>query len=146
MPTATCWRPAAGLDGVGEVTICSFDFPAEIPKPVKDAMAAVPAKRTPAQKTTLLDYRNSGVTLLARVPVPDAAVYAVAVSPDGATVAARRVRRGRAADRRGRGGAVVRTFSPAPGGGRRIDRGRRRGPAGASALRRTGLRWITSGT
>ncbi|NNJ26198.1 DUF1549 domain-containing protein [Alienimonas chondri] len=78
----------SGLDGVGEVTVSSFDFDAEIPKEMLEAMKSIPAQRNAAQKKVLSDYRDSGVKLLARVPVPDAAIYAVAVSPDGATVAA----------------------------------------------------------
>ncbi|MEM9701927.1 MAG: c-type cytochrome domain-containing protein, partial [Planctomycetota bacterium] len=103
----------SGLDGVGEVIVATFGFDAEIPKPVLDAMASIPAKRNAAQKKTLADYRDSGVQLLARVPVPDAAIYAVAASPDGAMVAAS-----------GSDGLVriidvneakiIRTFSPAP--------------------------------
>ena len=103
----------SGLDGVGEVTVASFKFDAEIPKTVKEAMKSIPANRNPAQKKVLGDYRDSGVALLARVPVPGAAVYGVAVSPDGTTVAAagsdgvvRLIDVARA--------EVVRDYSPAP--------------------------------
>ncbi len=43
----------SGLDGVGEVTVASFKFDADIPKAVKDAMTSIPAQRKPAQKKTL---------------------------------------------------------------------------------------------
>ena len=72
-----------GLNGAGEVTVASYEFAPEIPKPVKDAMAAIPASRNAAQRKTLDDYRASGVRLLARVPVPSAVIYAVALNPAG---------------------------------------------------------------
>ncbi|QDT15230.1 DUF1549 domain-containing protein [Alienimonas californiensis] len=103
----------SGLDGAGEVIVATFNYDDEIPKPVLDAMASIPAGRNADQMKVLSDYRDQGVDLLARVPVPDAAIYAVAVSPDGATVAAS-----------GSDGVVrlidvaaakiARTFSPAP--------------------------------
>ncbi|MFH5805377.1 DUF1549 domain-containing protein [Alienimonas sp. DA493] len=103
----------SGLDGAGEVIVATFDYEDEIPKPVLEAMKSIPAGRNAEQKKVLSDYRDQGVKLLARVPVPDAAIYAVAVSPDGATVAASGsdgvVRLIDVADAQ-----IARTFSPAP--------------------------------
>ena len=102
-----------GLDGRGEVTVASFDFPAEIPPEVLAAMAVVPKDRKPKQIETLANYRESGVRLLARIPVPDAVVYAVALNPAGTEVAAAGsdgVVRVFAAE----GGELLRAFSPAP--------------------------------
>ena len=102
-----------GLDGAGEVTVSTYGYDADVPADVKAAMAAIPAARRPAELEVLSEYRDRGVKLLTRVPVPQAVIYAVALNPSGTTVAAagsdglvRVIDVGR--------GEVVRAFSPVP--------------------------------
>jgi WD40 repeat protein len=78
---------ASSLDGAGEVVVCSFDYDVDVPAEVKAVMGKVPNSRSPAEKELLTKYRESGVKLLARVPLPGSAIYAAAFQPDGKVVA-----------------------------------------------------------
>ena len=78
----------SSLDGRGELVISSYDYDADVPKPVLDVMAKVPgdANRNGSQRTaedwkTLDDYRAAGTREIARVALPDAGAYAVAFRP-----------------------------------------------------------------
>ncbi|HEX4148980.1 MAG TPA: c-type cytochrome domain-containing protein, partial [Pirellulales bacterium] len=79
---------ASSLNGAGEIVVCSFDYDADVPISVKAVMAKVPKTRTPAEEALLAKYRESGVKLLARVPVSGSAIYTVAFHPSGKLVAA----------------------------------------------------------
>lgn len=78
----------SSLDGTGEVVICSYDFDADVPADVKNLMHKIPANRNDGEKNRLIAYRDQGVKLMARVPVAQSGIYAVAFSPDSGTVAA----------------------------------------------------------
>ena len=78
----------SSLDGRGELVISSYDYDADVPKPVLDVMAKVPgdANRNGSQRSaedwkTLDDYRATGTREIARVALPDAGAYAVAFRP-----------------------------------------------------------------
>lgn len=82
-------RIAAGssLDGAGELVVCSYDYSGDVPANVKAVMAKIPARRTPDDLKVIADYKAQGTRLLARVPLPGAAVYGVSFRPDGKVVA-----------------------------------------------------------
>src|SRR5581483_7986664 len=96
---------------------CSYNYDADVPQPIKAIMGKVPGQRKPEEKAALEEYKQKGVKELARVKVPQAAVYAVAFAPDGETVAAAGadgvVRLISVKD-----GKVVKQFAPAPLGDR----------------------------
>jgi hypothetical protein len=78
----------SSLDGHGELVIASYDYDADVPKPVLDVMAKVPgdANRNGSQRSaeewkTLDDYRATGTREVARVALPEAGAYAVAFQP-----------------------------------------------------------------
>lgn len=77
----------SSLDGKGEVVIASYDFTNDVPKNLRDIMGKVPGSRNADEKKQLSDYRNSGVREIARVAIPQSAVYSVAFAPDGRTLA-----------------------------------------------------------
>ena len=81
----------SSLDGHGELVIASYDYDADVPKPVLDVMAKVPgdANRNGSQRSaeewkTLDDYRATGTREVARVALPEAGAYAVAFQPGAA--------------------------------------------------------------
>ena len=105
----------SSLDGRGELVISSYDYDADVPKPVLDVMAKVPgdsnrqgSQRSAEDWKTIDDYRASGTRELARVALPDAGAYAVAFrpGPDGAL----------AAVVVGGADGIVRLFDPSTGG------------------------------
>ena len=78
----------SSLDGRGELVVSSYDYDADVPKPVLDVMAKVPgdAKRNGSQRSaeewkTLDDYRATGTHEVARVSLPEAGAYSVAFQP-----------------------------------------------------------------
>ena len=85
----------SSLDGRGELVISSYDYDADVPKPVLDVMAKVPgdANRQGSQRSaedwkTLDDYRATGTREVARVSLPEAGAYSVAFQPGTAGAAA----------------------------------------------------------
>ena len=85
---------AGGLDGRGELVIASYDYDADVPKPILDVMAKVPGEtrrkgtqRSDEEWKRLDDYRDQGTREVARVEIPGAVAYAVAFHPGGAEVA-----------------------------------------------------------
>lgn len=77
----------SSLDGVGEVLICSYDFTNEVPKELREIMGKVPGNRSPDEKRRLEAYKKQGIREIARVQITNSAIYSVAFSPDGATLA-----------------------------------------------------------
>ncbi|MFM8709118.1 MAG: WD40 repeat domain-containing protein, partial [Planctomycetia bacterium] len=84
-----------GLDGGGELVVSSYGLDADVPKPILDIMAKVPgesrtkgSQRTPADWKALDDFRDASTKLLAKVEVPETALYAVAFHPQSGEVAA----------------------------------------------------------
>jgi len=83
-------RIAAGssLDNAGEVHVYSYEFDTGLPDPIKAIMSKVASTRSPDEAAALQKYIKDGVKLVSRLDLPRAAVYAVAFSPDGKSLAA----------------------------------------------------------
>ncbi len=84
---------AGGLDGRGELVIASYDYEADVPKPILDVMAKVPGEtrrkgtqRSDEEWKRLDDYRDQGTREVARVEIPGSVAYAVAFHPSGREV------------------------------------------------------------
>ncbi len=84
-----------GLDGRGELVVSSYGLEADVPKPILDIMAKVPgptrhdgSQRTPADWKAFDEFRDASTKLLAKVEVPQTALYAVAFHPQSGEVAA----------------------------------------------------------
>ncbi|WP_435011625.1 DUF1549 domain-containing protein [Tundrisphaera lichenicola] len=82
-------RIAAGssLDGAGEVDVYSYEFDTSLPDNLKAIMSKVASSRSAEEAKTLQDYLHDGVKLISKLDLPRAAIYAVAFSPDGKTLA-----------------------------------------------------------
>jgi hypothetical protein len=78
----------SGLDRAGEVLVCSYDYTNDVPKDILQLMGKVPKQRKPEEQQRLDDYAKRGIREIARIPVPQSAVYAVAYHPDGTSFAA----------------------------------------------------------
>jgi WD40 repeat protein len=78
----------SGLDGTGEVLFCSYDYTNDVPKALRKLMGKVPDTRKPEEQKQLDDYKKQGIRELARASVTNSAIYGVAFTPDGNTVAA----------------------------------------------------------
>lgn len=81
---------AAGssLDARGQVFVYPYNFDGTLPDDVKAAMSKVVTSRNAEEKKRVEDYRNKDVTTLAKIELPETAIYAVTFSPDGKTLAA----------------------------------------------------------
>jgi WD40 repeat protein len=77
----------SGLDGGGELLVCSYDYTNDVPKYLRQIMGKVPDTRKAEDKAKLVAYKNEGIRELARVGLTNTAVYAVAFTADGNTVA-----------------------------------------------------------
>ncbi len=82
-------RIAAGssLDGVGEVHVYSYEFDTALPDPVKAIMSKVASTRSAPEAQTLAKYLKDGVKIIAKIELPLSAVYSVAFSADGKSIA-----------------------------------------------------------
>jgi WD40 repeat protein len=82
-------RIAAGssLDGTGEVHVYGYEFDTALPDDIKAIMAKVSTTRSPDENKKLEAYTKQGVQLVAKVELPQSAVYALTFSPDGSTLA-----------------------------------------------------------
>jgi WD40 repeat protein len=83
-----------GLDGRGELVVCSYDMESDVPQRILDIMAKVPgetrrkgSQRSDAEWATLDEFREATTKLLCRVPLPDGVAYAAAFAPSGEEVA-----------------------------------------------------------
>jgi mono/diheme cytochrome c family protein len=83
-----------GLDGKGELVVCSYDLTEDVPANILAIMAKIPgetrkkgSQRTDAEWKTLDDYREASTKLLARVEIPQATAYAAAFHPTSGEVA-----------------------------------------------------------
>ncbi|MEO8495775.1 MAG: DUF1549 domain-containing protein, partial [Planctomycetota bacterium] len=103
----------SALDGQGELAVYSYEYDAAFPDDLK-AIDAKPAPQRSADEQKKLDeYRTKNINRVAQVMSDNAALYAVAFSPDGKSVAAAGgdgVVRIVETDT----GNVVKEFSPAP--------------------------------
>ncbi len=77
-----------GLDGAGELVVCSFDFTNEVPKALRDIMGKVPDTRKPEEQKQLDDYKKEGIHEITRAAIPRSEIYSAAFSPDGNLIAA----------------------------------------------------------
>src|SRR5947209_38368 len=78
----------SGLDRSGELLVCSYDYANDVPKPLREIMGKVPRTRKPEEQKQLDDYKTKGIREIARVPVPQSAIYSVAFNPEGDLIAA----------------------------------------------------------
>ncbi len=109
---------AAGssLDGSGEIHVYAYDFDTSLPDNIKAIMAKVASSRSKEEVETLEKYHRDGVKRLSMIELPQSAVYAVALRPDGQMLAAA------GGDGQVRlfnpdSGSLVKEFSAAPIGG-----------------------------
>jgi WD40 repeat protein len=78
----------SGLDGAGELLVCSYDFTNDVPKALRKLMGKVPDTRKPEEQKQLDEYRKKGIREISRSSISNSAVYSVAFNPQGDTVAA----------------------------------------------------------
>ena len=78
----------SGLDRVGELVVCSYDFTNDVPKALRDIMGKVPGARKPEEQKQLDDYKTRGIHEIARAQLPQSAIYSVAFNRAGDQVAA----------------------------------------------------------
>jgi len=83
-----------GIDGKGQLVVCSYDLTADLPQNILDIMAKVPgetrvkgSQRSEAEWATLDAFRAASTRLLATVEIPDAMAYAVAFHPTSGEIA-----------------------------------------------------------
>ena len=77
----------SGLDRLGELLVCSYDYTNDVPRHLRQIMGKVPDTRKADEKQKLVDFKNHGIHELARVAISNSAIYSVAFTPDGGTVA-----------------------------------------------------------
>src|SRR5262249_21036578 len=71
-----------------EVHVYAYDFDTNLPDAIKKINEKVVTERTPEEKAALEQYHLAGIKLVARTPVTQGGVYAVAFHPDGEVLAA----------------------------------------------------------
>src|SRR4051812_48117856 len=107
----------SSLDGKGQVDVYAYEFdPATAPEPIKKILAKKGTDRSRDERAALNKHQKESTKRIARLPVPQSSIYAVAVRPDGKAVAATGadgIIRLIEAD----GGKVVKELQPAPLGG-----------------------------
>ncbi len=83
-------RFAAGssLDGSGEVHVYSYEFDTNLTDDLKAIKAKVASTRSGPEAEAIQKFLQDGIKPVSKVELPQAAVYAVAFSPDGKTLAA----------------------------------------------------------
>ncbi len=79
---------AGGVDRVGEVVVCSYDYTNDVPKELREIMGKVPGTRKKEENDRLAEYKKSGIREISRASVPEAEIYSVAFNPTGTTIAA----------------------------------------------------------
>ena len=78
----------SSLDGRGELGVYGYEFNTALPDKIKGINTKVVTARSAEEKKALTEYYKDGVKEIAKVVVPEAAIYAVAFRPDGKLVAA----------------------------------------------------------
>ncbi|HUG70627.1 MAG TPA: DUF1549 domain-containing protein, partial [Pirellulaceae bacterium] len=78
----------SALDGQGELAVYSYEFDTSLPEDIKKINEKRVQQRTAEEQTKLDEYRTKNINRISQVMSDTAALYAVAFSPDGKTVAA----------------------------------------------------------
>lgn len=78
----------SGLDGKGQITISAAEFDPALPKEIIDIFNKTIDQRSADEKKKTEDWWTKDATVLHSIDMPDAAIYAVAWSPDGTRAAA----------------------------------------------------------
>ncbi|MDA1053642.1 MAG: DUF1549 domain-containing protein [Planctomycetota bacterium] len=103
----------SALDGQGELAVYSYEFDTALPDDIKAINEKPILQRSAEEQTKIDEYRTKNINRIAQVLSDNAALYAVAFSPDGKTIAATGgdgVVRLVETDT----GKIVKEFSPAP--------------------------------
>lgn len=79
---------AGGIDRVGELVVCSYDYTNDVPKELREIMGKVPGTRKKEENDQLAAYKKLGIHEMARASVPTAEIYSVAFNADGSEIAA----------------------------------------------------------
>lgn len=111
-PDGTRLAAAATVDGVSEVRIWQYELNSDLPAEIKAIQAKRVANRTAEEKKKLQGFQSQEVAEVAKLAIPDAAVFAVAFDPQnrlGVASADGKVRILSAGD-----GAVEAMWEPAP--------------------------------
>jgi WD40 repeat protein/mono/diheme cytochrome c family protein len=78
----------SALDGQGELAVYSYEFDTALPDDIKAINEKRIQQRSAEEQTKIDEYRTKNINRIAQVMSDNAALYAVAFSPDGKTVAA----------------------------------------------------------
>jgi WD40 repeat protein len=78
----------SALDGKGELAIYSYEFDTSLPDDLKAISEKRVQQRKPEEQKKLDEYRTKNINRIAQIQLDEAALYTVAFSPDGKTVAA----------------------------------------------------------
>jgi mono/diheme cytochrome c family protein len=79
---------ASGVDRVGELLVCSYDYTNDVPKELRELMGKVPGNRKKEENDQLAEYKKKGIHEIARASVPEGEIYSVAFNADGSEIAA----------------------------------------------------------
>ncbi|MGZ4973383.1 MAG: DUF1549 domain-containing protein, partial [Limisphaerales bacterium] len=79
---------AGGVDRVGELLVCSYDYTNDVPKELREIMGKVPGGRKKEDNDRLAEYKKLGIREIARASVPQAEIYSVAFNSDASEIAA----------------------------------------------------------
>lgn len=103
----------SSLDGVGELQVFGYEFDTGLPDNIKAIVQKVVSSQSAEEKATLEKYTHEGVQTISKFEIPTSAVYAVAFSGDGKTVATAGAD-GVVRFIDAQTGGLVKGFSPAP--------------------------------
>lgn len=77
-----------GVDRVGDLLVCSYDYTNDVPKELRELMGKVPGARKKEENDQLAAYKKKGIREIAHASVPQAEIYSVAFNADGSEIAA----------------------------------------------------------
>ncbi|MDB6057219.1 MAG: domain, G-beta repeat, partial [Verrucomicrobiales bacterium] len=79
---------AGGVDRVGDLLVCSYDYTNDVPKELRELMGKVPGARKKEENDQLAEYKKKGIREIAHTSVPEAEIYSVAFNADASEIAA----------------------------------------------------------
>ena len=79
---------ASSLDGIGEVSVYTYEFDSTLPPKIKAIQEKVVTSRSPAEAADLEKYHTDGVKQIVSVKFPQGGIYAIAFHPDRKVLAA----------------------------------------------------------